>query len=85
MRFTCSSCDDCAAVINLPWTFPYYGRGYSQITVTSNGYLVLTPDPEGAGRICKWTGAPLCSPTPLQATGVRIVCSCIKRDRLSGV
>jgi hypothetical protein len=39
----------------------------------------MTPDPAGAGRIRKLTGAPLCSPTPLHSIGVRIVCSFIKQ------
>src|SRR4029077_8753623 len=36
------------------------------------------PVPAGAGRIRRLTGAPLWRPTPVQATAVRIVCSCVK-------
>lgn len=38
---TVSACDDCSQVVNLPWAFPFYGRSFTQLTVSSNGYLVL--------------------------------------------
>jgi hypothetical protein len=36
--------------------------------------------PDGAGRIRRETGAPLCKPTPLQSTAERIVCSWVKKE-----
>ncbi len=38
---TASACDDCAQTINLPWAFPYWGRSYSQISVSSNGTVTF--------------------------------------------
>jgi hypothetical protein len=38
---TVSTCDDCSQVVNLPFSFPYYGRTFTQVTVGSNGLLVL--------------------------------------------
>ena len=34
-------CDDCVKTVNLPFSFPYYGKQFSQITISSNGYVVL--------------------------------------------
>lgn len=38
---TVSGCDDCSQVVNLPFAFPFYGKSFTQVTVSSNGYLVL--------------------------------------------
>jgi hypothetical protein len=38
------------------------------------------PVSDGAGRMRKETGAPLCSPTPLHSTADRIVCSWVKNE-----
>src|SRR5215469_8296529 len=38
------------------------------------------PVPAAAGRIRSVTEAPLCSPTPRHSTGIRIVCSKLKRN-----
>src|SRR5262245_26367067 len=38
---TVSNCDDCSQVINLPFAFPFYGRTFTQITISSNGYIVM--------------------------------------------
>jgi hypothetical protein len=38
---TVSGCDDCSEVVNLPFAFPFYGKTFTQVTVSSNGYLVL--------------------------------------------
>ncbi len=38
---TVSGCDDCSQVVNLPFSFPFYGKTFTQVTVSSNGYLVL--------------------------------------------
>lgn len=38
---TVSGCDDCSEVVNLPFAFPFYGKTFTQLTVSSNGYLVL--------------------------------------------
>jgi hypothetical protein len=46
---TVSGCDDCGEVVNLPWAFPFYGRTFTQVTVSSNGYLVMGNNPGGAG------------------------------------
>lgn len=36
-----STCDDCAAVVNLPWAFPYWGRSFTQVSVSSNGTVTF--------------------------------------------
>jgi hypothetical protein len=36
-----SSCDDCAAVVNLPFAFPYWGLTYTQASVSSNGTVTF--------------------------------------------
>jgi pimeloyl-ACP methyl ester carboxylesterase len=36
-----SNCDNCAAAVSLPWPFPYYGIQFSQLTISSNGYVLL--------------------------------------------
>lgn len=41
MQATVSNCDDCVATVNLPFAFPYWGRSYSQLTISSNGFVVL--------------------------------------------
>ncbi len=38
---TVSGCDDCSQVVSLPFTFPFYGKTFTQVTVSSNGYLVM--------------------------------------------
>jgi hypothetical protein len=38
---TVSGCDDCSQVITLPFAFPFYGKSFTEVTVASNGYLVL--------------------------------------------
>jgi len=41
LNTTLSDCDDCIATVNLPWTMPYFGRSYSQIRVSTNGWIGL--------------------------------------------
>ena len=41
LQSTVSGCDDCSQVVNLPFAFPFYGKSFTQVTVSSNGYLVL--------------------------------------------
>jgi hypothetical protein len=36
---TLSTCDDCVETVNLPWSVPFFGRNYSQITISSNGWV----------------------------------------------
>lgn len=38
---TVSNCDDCAQTINLPWAFPYWGRSFNQVSVSSNGTVTF--------------------------------------------
>jgi len=38
---TLSDCDDCVATVNLPWSMPFFGRNYTQVTISSNGFLRL--------------------------------------------
>ncbi|HEY3354944.1 MAG TPA: hypothetical protein VGQ83_16950 [Polyangia bacterium] len=43
-----AKCDDCGVVVNLPWAFPYYAGSYTQVTVSSNGYVLLGNRPSEA-------------------------------------
>lgn len=36
-----SDCDDCIATVNLPWSVPFFGRSYSQLSISSNGFVRL--------------------------------------------
>ncbi|HTM19364.1 MAG TPA: hypothetical protein VL172_02615 [Kofleriaceae bacterium] len=38
---TLSDCDDCVETVNLPWSMPFFGRNYSQITISTNGWVRL--------------------------------------------
>ncbi len=55
---TVSGCDDCSQVVNLPFAFPFYGKSFTQVTVSSNGYLVLgnTTASSISNPQLSWTG-----------------------------
>jgi len=36
-----SGCDECTVTYDLPWTFPFFGTGYTRITVDDNGDVWL--------------------------------------------
>src|SRR5262245_50308908 len=35
------NCDDCEQVVNLPFSFPFYGQTYNQIVVSTNGWVAM--------------------------------------------
>lgn len=47
---TVSDCDDCGQVVTLPFAYPYWGESFSEITISSNGYILLGNDPGAANR-----------------------------------
>lgn len=38
---TLSNADDAVAVVNLPWSFQFYGNTFNQITISTNGFIVM--------------------------------------------
>ncbi|WP_169709389.1 hypothetical protein [Deferrisoma camini] len=53
-----SSCDECTVTYDLPWTFPFFGTGYTRITVDDNGNIWLgdRSSPPGPGFDLESTG-----------------------------
>jgi len=52
-----SNCEEagasgCRVVVNLPFTFPYYGRRFTQITISENGWIKLGAD---SARVSTWS------------------------------
>ncbi len=45
------SCDDCHAVVVLPFVFPYYAEDFSRIYVSSNGFLSFEPIVDAGSHI----------------------------------
>ena len=43
-----SDCDDCITTVALPFAFPYYGKSYSTVTISSNGVMRLGSYSDGA-------------------------------------
>ncbi len=65
-----SNCDDCSAVVDLPWAFNFYGQDYTQITIGSNGYITLGANTSGYSQYgnypLSWDGTSS-APAPLIA------------------
>src|SRR5262245_30306236 len=48
-------CDDCFANVSLPFTFKFFGTDYSEIVISSNGFLSFnTVDPSGCNSKWNW-------------------------------
>ncbi|GMU83659.1 MAG: hypothetical protein AMXMBFR47_35290 [Planctomycetota bacterium] len=58
-------CDDCGVVVNLPFTFNFFGVGYTSVGIASNGYLNF-----GGGIITDFSNDPI----PSTFTPNNIVC-----------
>lgn len=43
-----SDCDDCITTVTLPFAFPYYGRSFTTVTISSNGVMRLGSYSDGA-------------------------------------